>query len=241
MPAISADVPAGCCIHGVDHLHGVVPVHERGHDHGGDHRHDHERGHDHGGDHRHDHDHDNRSELVAAPPPRGAVRDQCAGEVHKCEMILGDRLPTDSQGSKVVVPAVGSLDDPATWSSALARARLLATASEVGFDLAQPDLLLRIAVVVSLIETEMRRPTRTARCSERHGVQCRASHPLVMNVRAGQRDCNRDSSSIREHVPFRAKLSAISRIGPGECPPLGAFTVALSSEAQAQSMPRCSS
>lgn len=229
MPAISADVPAGCCIHGVDHLHGVVPVHERGHDHGGDHGHD------------HDHDNDNDSELVTAPSPRGAVRDQGAGEVHEGEMILGENLPADSQRSKVVVPAVGSLDDPATWSSALARARLLATASEMGLDLAQSDLLLRIAVVVSLVETEMRRPTRTARRSERHGVQCLAGHPLVVNVRAGQRDCDRNSSSIGEHVAFRAKLSAISRIGPGEPPPLGAFTVALSSEAQAQSMPRCSS
>jgi hypothetical protein len=33
-------------VHGVDHDHGVVPVHERGHHHGVDHDHDH--GHDHG-------------------------------------------------------------------------------------------------------------------------------------------------------------------------------------------------
>jgi hypothetical protein len=28
-------------VHGVDHVHGFVPVHERGHDHGHDHDHGH--------------------------------------------------------------------------------------------------------------------------------------------------------------------------------------------------------
>jgi hypothetical protein len=32
-------------VHGVDHEHRVVPVHERGHDQGDDHDHDHRHGH----------------------------------------------------------------------------------------------------------------------------------------------------------------------------------------------------
>jgi hypothetical protein len=48
MPAISAATDAGYVrVHGVDHGHGIVPVPERGHDHGRDHVH----GHDHGNVH----------------------------------------------------------------------------------------------------------------------------------------------------------------------------------------------
>jgi len=48
MPAISADPVAGCVlVHGVDHGHGIVPVHERGHAHGRDHVHGHDHDHVH--------------------------------------------------------------------------------------------------------------------------------------------------------------------------------------------------
>jgi hypothetical protein len=41
-PAISAATSAGCVlVHGVDHRHGIVPVHERGHDYGRGHVHAH--------------------------------------------------------------------------------------------------------------------------------------------------------------------------------------------------------
>ena len=178
---------------------------------------------------------------MTVPARRSAVRDQRARHVDEREVVLGDRLPANAQRAVVVVPAVRSFDDPATSATAFAAVRDLAATSEVRLDSTQPHRDLGVAIVVSLVEAELLRPTRTARCSKGHGIERLAGHPLVVDVRAGQRDGDRDAASVGEDVTFRSKFSAISRIGPGELPPFGAFTEALSSEAQAQSMPRCSS
>jgi hypothetical protein len=48
-------------VQGIDHLHGVVPAHERGHDQGVDH------------DHDHDHDHGHTDQRLTIMLPSGAL------------------------------------------------------------------------------------------------------------------------------------------------------------------------
>ena len=49
MPRASVALPAGrLLVHGVDHASDIVPVHERGHDHGLDHGHGHVNDHGYG-------------------------------------------------------------------------------------------------------------------------------------------------------------------------------------------------
>ena len=139
------------------------------------------------------------------------------------------------------MPAVRALDHPATRPSALAPARLFAASSEMWLDAAHADSGLRVIVVVALVETEVLGSTGAAGRGDDHGIERFADHPLVVDVCAGQRDADRDAATVGQDVAFRSEFSSIGRIGPSEAPPLGAFTEALSSEAQAQSMPRCSS
>ena len=98
-----------------------------------------------------------------------------------------------------------------------------------------------IVVVVALVEAEILRSTGAARRRDDHGIERLGDHPLVVDVRAGQRHADRDAPTVGNDMAFRAELATIGRIGPCEIPPLGALTDALSREAQAQSMPRCSS
>jgi hypothetical protein len=100
---------------------------------------------------------------------------------------------------------------------------------------------LSIVVVIALVETEILRSTGSARCGNDHGVERLVDHPLVVDIRAAQRNRDRDTAAVGQDVAFRSELSAIGRIGPRKVPPLGALMEALSSEAQVQSMPRCSS
>jgi hypothetical protein len=156
-------------------------------------------------------------------------------------VVLRDRLPPDPQGPEVVVPAVGSFNDPSSWAAARAAdERWFSSTTDVWNDSPDAHGLLGIGVVVALVEAEVDR----ARCPERaqvDGIKCRADHPLVVDVGAGERDGERNAAPVGQYVPLGSELGAIGRIGTSEVPPLGAFTLALSSEAQVQSMPRCSS
>ena len=95
--------------------------------------------------------------------------------------------------------------------------------------------------VVRLVEAEVVRPTWAARAVQLNRVEGRLEAPSVVRVRRRQNDGERYAASVGENVSLGAKLCAISRIGSGELPPFGAFTEALSREAQAHSTPRCSS
>ena len=151
------------------------------------------------------------------------------------------RVPADAQRAEVVVPAVRALDHPATRAPAPARAWPLAASSKMWLDAAHANRGFGIVVVVAFVEAEILRSTRAARRRDDHSIERRGDHPLVVDVRAGQRHGDRDSATVGEDVAFRAEFATIGRIWPRKIPPLGALTEALSSEAQAQSMPRCSS
>lgn len=151
------------------------------------------------------------------------------------------RLPANPQCPEVVVPAVRALDHPATRSTTLALASILAAASKVRLDAARANSSLCVVIIVPLVEAEVLRTTGPAGRADNHRIERIANHPFVVNICAGQRDAEHDTAPVRDDMAFRAQLSTIGRIGPRELPPLGAFTEALSSEAQAHSMPRSSS
>lgn len=157
------------------------------------------------------------------------------------QVVLRDHLPADAQPAEVVVPAVGALDDPATRLAGLAALLLLASSTKMQPDASTSDLARGVVVVVPFVETEIAWSTWTSRRTQWNGVERLPSKPLVVHVGAGQRDGDGDAAPVGEHVPLRAKLSTICRIGPGEAPPFGAFTEALSREHQFQSIPRFSS
>jgi hypothetical protein len=172
---------------------------------------------------------------------RRAIGDHGAGEVNERQVVLRDRFPPNAECAEIVVPAVGALNDPATGTTALAPPRFLAASTKMEPDTTAGDLALGVVVVIAFVEAEVPWSTRTTWRTERNSIECFACEPLVMDVGAGQRDCEGDAATVGEDVAFRAKLSTICRIGTGEAPPLGAFTEALSREHQFQSIPRFSS
>lgn len=103
---------------------------------------------------------------------------------------------------------------------------------------APTDRALGRVRVIGLVEAEIVGTPRTSRRSEWNSVEGRLQPPLVVRVRAGQGDRDGYAATVGEDVSLGAKFRAISWIGSCEAPPLGAFTEALSREAQAHSMPR---
>ena len=139
------------------------------------------------------------------------------------------------------MPTVGALDDPAARPAPLASTWLFTPTTQVQFDPASAHFTRGVVVVVAFVEAEIVRSTRTSWSSERHGVQRLAGHPFVVDVGASDRHGNGHAASIGQDVALGSELAAIGRIGTGQVPPFGAFTLALSSEDQFQSMPRRSS
>jgi hypothetical protein len=140
------------------------------------------------------------------------------------------------------VPAVGSFDDPAAGLAANAahEGRFSAT-SNVRDDTPTADLALGVRVIVAFVEAEIRGAPWPAWRAKHNGVERRPRHPLVVDVRSGDLDGDRDASSVRQNVVFCTELCAIGRIGARVVPPFGAFTLALSSEHHFRSTPTWSS
>ena len=149
---------------------------------------------------------------------RRAIGDHGAGEVNEREIVLRDRFPPNAKRAEVVVPAVRALDDPATRTTALAPSHFLAASTKMQSDTATRNLALGIVVVIPFVEAEVPWSTRAAWRTEWNSVERFAREPLVVNVGAGQRDCDGDAATVGEDMPFRAKLSTICRIGTGEAP-----------------------
>lgn len=108
-------------------------------------------------------------------------------------------------------------------------------------DAARTNSSLCVVIVVTLVEAEVLRATGPAGRGDNHRIERLANHPLVVDVRPSQGDAEYDAAPVGDDMAFRSELSTIGRIGTREFPPLGAFTEALSSEAQAHSIPRSSS
>jgi hypothetical protein len=168
---------------------------------------------------------------------------QSTGELNEGEMIFGGALPPDPQPAKVVVPAIGSFDDPAP--------RLLAAdgAGEGGLsptpdmwpDAASASLPFGLVVVIPFVQAEILRTSGPSRCTQWNRVERPAYHVHVVDVGPGERHRQRDALAVGQDVAFGAEFCAIGRVGAREVPPFGALTLALSSDAQSHSMPTLSS
>lgn len=177
---------------------------------------------------------------MTIPAGGGPTGDQGAGEVDEGQVVRRFDLPPDAQSTIEVVPTIGSLDDPPPRFTLHAAQRRLAAPSDVGEDATDPDLAFGVGVVVALVKAEVVWTSATAP-ADRHGVQRLAYHPLVVDVGAAERHPKRDAASVGDDVTLDPALGTIRRVGTREVPPFGAFTMALSSEAQSQAMPRSSS
>ena len=155
--------------------------------------------------------------------------------------MLGFSLPSYSQAAKVVVPAVGTFDDPASrFATNATNKRRLAPAANVRLHTALTCLLLAIVVVVALVQADVLGTSWSARSVDRHRIECGAHHPLVVYVGTGQRDGEGNPAPVGQNMALGAEFSAISGIGTREVPPFGAFTEALSSDAHSRSRPHFS-
>lgn len=141
------------------------------------------------------------------------------------------------------MPAVRPFDDPASWLLAAngPGERRLSAPSNVGPHAARSGLLLGLLVVVALVETDVLGPAWPSRAVNIHSVERLADHVHVVNVGAGESNGEGNSLSVYEYVAFGAELGTIGWIGPGEVPPFGAFTLALSRDVQSHSIPTLSS
>ena len=158
------------------------------------------------------------------------------------EVVGGFALVTNEQRAKAVVPAIGSFDDPATGLSTNGtHERRFSAASNVRDHAAIADLALGVRVVVAFVEAEIRRATWPAWRAKHDSVEHRSGHPLVVDVRRGDLDGDRDAAPVRQNVAFCAEFCTIGRIGARVVPPFGAFTLALSSEHHFRSTPTRSS
>lgn len=85
--------------------------------------------------------------------------DNCARQIDEGAVTLGLSLPTYSQAAKVVVPAVGTFDYPASrFATNATDKRRLAPAANVRLHTALTCLLLAIVVVVALVQADVLGP-----------------------------------------------------------------------------------
>jgi hypothetical protein len=160
----------------------------------------------------------------------------------KREVVGALPLVSDDQTSEQVVPAVGPLDDPAPrFTAHAADQRLFASPPDVGDDAPVADLAFGVGIVEALVQAEIRRPTGPSWRAKHNGVERRAGHPLVVDVRPGDLDGDRNTARVGQDMTFCAEFCAIGRIGARVVPPFGAFTLALSSEHHFKSTPTRSS
>jgi hypothetical protein len=158
-------------------------------------------------------------------------------------MIFGGTLPPDPQCAKVVVPAIGSFNDPAPRLLAADRAGEggLSPTPNVWPDATIARLAFRLLVVVPFVQAGVLRTSGPSRRTQRNRVERPTDHVHVVDVGSRERHRERDALAVGQDVAFCAEFCAIGRIGAGEVPPFGALTLALSSDAQSHSMPTLSS
>ena len=158
------------------------------------------------------------------------------------EVIGAFPLVPDEQAPEQVVPAVGPFDDPAArLATHAADERLFSSPPDVWDDAPIADLAFGVRVVEALVQAKIRWPPRPAWCAKHDSVERRTGHPLVMHVRSGDLDGDRDTARVGQDMAFCAEFCAIGRIGARVVPPFGAFTLALSSEHHFKSTPTRSS
>ncbi len=162
--------------------------------------------------------------------------------MEEAQIVLGSALPPDQQGAESIVPADGALDDPAARPPVdTADQRRLAPAPNVGLDSTRPHGRLRIGIVVALVEAEVAGPAWAARGSEHDRIEDLAYLPLVVPVGGSDRGGQGDTPTIGQEMALDPAFGAVRGVRPRLAPPLGAFTMAVSSEAHRHWMRRWAS
>jgi hypothetical protein len=151
-------------------------------------------------------------------------------------------LIANLQSTKEIVPAIGSLDDPASGLESgigLAFLFFLATRFDMG-DVPSPHRrTTQLRVIVALIATEVLARFALGRGSGHDNRVERGTEHLHV-VPVGARECGgqRNAVGVREGMAFGAQFTPVGGVFSGQIPPLtGAETVALSSDWKRQSMP----
>lgn len=151
-------------------------------------------------------------------------------------------FPSNEKPAKLIVPRVGSFNDPSSrLSTNAAEECVLTAAADVRSNLTNANRFLDISVVVSLVETQVLRSPRAACSTQCNGIENRGYHPLVVHVGRGNLQRNRYTPAIGQDVPFRATFRPICGVWARVVPPFGAFTMALSRLVQSSPAPTAES
>ena len=134
-----------------------------------------------------------------------------------------------------------AFDDPAAGAEAglaLERLRLLAAGADVGGEAELGAELVDLGIVVALVQAEPLRPLRPRlRPGDRDRLERGAGELVVVQVRAGVLDPDRDPFPFAEEAPFRPLFARSVGFGPVWAPPSGAFVIAPSIASQSHSIP----
>ncbi len=151
-------------------------------------------------------------------------------------------LIANLQSTKEIVPAIGSLNDPASGLESrigLAFLFFLATRLDMGNVPATRGRATQLRVIVAFIATEV-----LARFAFGRGpgyddrVERGTEHLHVVPVGAREGGGQRNAVGIGKRMAFCAQFTPVRGVLSGQIPPLtGAETVALSSDWKRQSMP----
>lgn len=169
---------------------------------------------------------------------RNPVGDQRVREVAEREVVRTFALPTDEERAEAVVPAVGAFDDPtARFAAEPADEGRFTAPTDVALDAQDSESRIDLRIVVPFVHAAVLRAEATSRRDRSDRLKGRQSVPQVGHIGTADRKANRDTSAVRENVPFSADFRAVRGIRPRKIPPFGAFTRMASSEVQAQTIP----
>ena len=151
----------------------------------------------------------------------GSVQ-RCPSKLHMNErqIIFRFLLPAYQQATGTVCPAMRSFDNPSSRLSALVAALFVfAALGDVGLVSATCGELLDGLANVAFVQTKMLTlMSARTRSADGDRVEGCGNQLLIVRIRAGDGNPQRDAASISEHRPFDAQLSAIGRVFPGFFP-----------------------
>ena len=166
-------------------------------------------------------------------------RDEAGDEVKHRKVVSSEALPADQDAAESIVPAVCAFDDPATRLATHAPdQRLLAATTAVRDDASASNSSFAVGVVVTLVQTQVTWANWTEHSTNHNRIERICNLPLVVHVGSGGQHRQRHAPSIGQNVSFHAEFPAVRRVFPCVAPPLGAFAMALSSEAKSHLIPR---
>lgn len=135
-----------------------------------------------------------------------------------CQVGVGSLLPAHEQTAEAVEPGLAALDHPAPGAEAglvLERPRLLATRPHMGSEAELLHKLVDLGEVVALVQAEaLRMLLARVGPGDRDTRQRDAQELEVVDVRARDRESERDARALCEQAPLGALLGSVSGVVP---------------------------